>query len=402
MSTLPKIVADLTLQLAVKIAIGGTTGTLSSNVDDDGVTLPDGLFYFTFDGNNAQREHVSCTKTGTALTAIKTVSRQAVETLGVLREHRVGATVVMTDFATYKAYVDNTATSGAPDASASTKGIAMLSCVPASTPIAVGTNDPRVPTADPTTLFAPIAQSGILSGMISPYAGRVAPAGFLMCDGSAISRTTYSALFAIIVPNGVATISIANPGVVTKTAHGLATGDVVHFTTTGLFPTGIATNTNYYVSVKDANSFWLFDTKAHAFADAGAGSGTGIVVTTGTQSGVHTVYSSSYGKGDGATTFNLPDLRGLIPYGQKTGDANFDTLNSPNTYVGEKTHILTATELASHTHNLSAPNDIPHDASGWASAGGGGYSRQTDTGSVGDGPHNNMPPYAVFNYIIKT
>lgn len=39
---------------------------------------------------------------------------------------------------------------------------------------------------------------GMPTGSIIPYAGSMAPAGYLLCDGSAISRSTYSALFAII------------------------------------------------------------------------------------------------------------------------------------------------------------------------------------------------------------
>lgn len=36
------------------------------------------------------------------------------------------------------------------------------------------------------------------AGMVAPYAGKTAPAGWLKCDGSAVSRTTYAALFAAI------------------------------------------------------------------------------------------------------------------------------------------------------------------------------------------------------------
>ena len=39
---------------------------------------------------------------------------------------------------------------------------------------------------------------GMPVGSIIPYAGTTIPAGYLLCDGSAISRTTYSALFAAI------------------------------------------------------------------------------------------------------------------------------------------------------------------------------------------------------------
>ena len=47
--------------------------------------------------------------------------------------------------------------------------------------------------------LAPAAISAIMpTGSVMPFAGRSAPDGFLVCDGSAISRTTYSALFAVI------------------------------------------------------------------------------------------------------------------------------------------------------------------------------------------------------------
>lgn len=39
---------------------------------------------------------------------------------------------------------------------------------------------------------------GLPVGSIIPYAGTTIPDGWLLCDGSAISRTTYSALFASI------------------------------------------------------------------------------------------------------------------------------------------------------------------------------------------------------------
>ena len=39
---------------------------------------------------------------------------------------------------------------------------------------------------------------GMPVGSIILYAGTTIPAGYLLCDGSAISRTTYSALFASI------------------------------------------------------------------------------------------------------------------------------------------------------------------------------------------------------------
>lgn len=43
-----------------------------------------------------------------------------------------------------------------------------------------------------------VSFSLVPSGMISAYGGSAAPTGWLLCDGSAVSRTTYAGLFAII------------------------------------------------------------------------------------------------------------------------------------------------------------------------------------------------------------
>lgn len=92
------ILADFTTSLATDIAIGGTTATLSSATDDDSVALPSGRYFFTLDGTNSSKEHISCDLVGTALTNIKSLSRQGVETTGCARKHRIGTTVSLTDF----------------------------------------------------------------------------------------------------------------------------------------------------------------------------------------------------------------------------------------------------------------------------------------------------------------
>ena len=102
MAKLGTIIADFRTALATKMSIGATTGTLQSATDDDGVALPAWRYFFTIDGDNSQKEHISCELNGTDLTSIKSVSRQGVETSGTVREHRVGASVVITNFAHIK------------------------------------------------------------------------------------------------------------------------------------------------------------------------------------------------------------------------------------------------------------------------------------------------------------
>ena len=119
----PKIIADFETQLATALAVGGTSFTLASATDDDGVALPTGKYYFTIDNASSQKEYVVGTVTGTAVTAVSSVSRQGIETSGVARAHRIGASVIMTDFMTYKNYIDETTLVSAPDASTIQKGL---------------------------------------------------------------------------------------------------------------------------------------------------------------------------------------------------------------------------------------------------------------------------------------
>jgi len=161
----------------------------------------------------------------------------------------------------------------------------------------------------------------ISAGIIHPFAGSVAPDGYLMCDGAAVSRTEYAELFIAI--------------------------------------------------------------------------------------------GTTYGAGDGSTTFNVPDLRAKVPIGSNTSYALGAT-------GGEAEHVLLESEMPSHVHEA---------AFDWASGGGssktqgepwainmtsgagdgvGTWPFGSDTGATrfgwtgGSQAHNNMQPYQVVNYIICT
>ena len=226
------------------------------------------------------------------------------------------------------------------------------------------------------------------AGVIQGYGGASAPTGWLLCDGSAVSRTTYASLFTALNNSlGTVTITIAAPGVVTLTAHGLATGDSLYLTTTGALPTGLTANTRYWVVKVNADTFSLATTLANALA------GTKIT-TSGSQSGVHTAVQNSYGVGDGSTTFHLPNLKGVVPVGKNQSDTEFAGLGQTG---GAKTHTLITAEMPAHTHSSVV---------GVSSAAQGGTNVNPvsagDTGSTGgDGAHNNLQPYIALNYIIK-
>lgn len=105
--TLLKILADFDTQLAAPVSIGDTTATLVSATDDDGVTLPTGLYGFTIDAGNSSKEYIVCIVTSTALTAVYSISRQGVSTSGFARAHRRGAKVTLTDWAILSRMLNN-------------------------------------------------------------------------------------------------------------------------------------------------------------------------------------------------------------------------------------------------------------------------------------------------------
>lgn len=113
---------------------------------------------------------------------------------------------------------------------------------------------------------------------------------------------------------------------------------------------------------------------------------------------------TTYGTGDGSTTFNIPDLRGKVAVGKDDNDTDFDTLGETG---GEKEHTLSVNEMPSHSHNqiYVKSNATPLDnagVSGFNAANSGIGTKENAVENTGGGQaHNNLQPYIVQNYIIK-
>lgn len=116
---------------------------------------------------------------------------------------------------------------------------------------------------------------------------------------------------------------------------------------------------------------------------------------------------TTWGTGDGSTTFNVPDLRGRSPIGAGTGTAAGATAmtlgSQPTTGVGgEQTHTLTTPEIPAHTHADNFNYHVGKITAGGA-VGAGGNTDPDVTGSTGGGgAHNILSPISVVNFVIKT
>lgn len=144
-------------------------------------------------------------------------------------------------------------------------------------------------------------------GSIEKYAGINIPFGRLACPlvPTDISRITYSELFSFLVTNSgytpqtITSITNASPAVFTKIAHGFLGSELIRFSTTGVLPTGLVSTQDYYVTIIDSNTFKVSSSLANYLAGT-------FVATTSAGSGTHSWLQSTWGLGDGATTFGMP------------------------------------------------------------------------------------------------
>ena len=147
----------------------------------------------------------------------------------------------------------------------------------------------------------------------------------------------------------------------------------------------------------------------------------GAAVSRTTYAALFAIVSTTYGVGDGSSTFNLPDLADNIAMGKSgtkalasTGGAN--TVSSTGNVGGSTAaHTLSESELAAHAHDILYGNSAgtegyPHKNTGqystsapsWGTTGGdSGHSHNMSATFSGDAT-SVLQPYLTLIYIIKT
>lgn len=505
---LSRIVSDFETSLSGAISIGATSFTIQSATDLDGTTLSNGLYCFTIDRDTTGfKEYLvgqldAATKT---VSSVSSVSRQGALTANAQKAHRIGANVIISDHSILsaisrvfngvdtidpsapleyasaptlssatqiatKGYVDSVVTGGtvnsdriilasqtagetiaegdiiyfkssdsrwwlaqADDSATFTEvqlGVAQgagtagnsisggvliygkadnftgltataiyyLSDTAGDVSTSAGSTSILLGQAYATDgiLFNPSVSDSERVGVIKMYSSSTAPSGYLNCDGSAVSRTTYANLFAVTsttygtgdgsttfnlpdlkarfplgysasAPTKVFTFSSRSSDTITVTSdvltnsstNELQTGQKVNFVSSGTTITGLTSGVDYYIIRIAYNQFKL------ATSVANANSGTAITLS---------------GDGTGTRTFTITySARAMA---DKGGQETMGTMPSHS-------HSLTGIVTQNGSDSLSGSNST--------------YNTNDSpvTNSVGETEPSAMPLFTVVNYIIK-
>ena len=174
-----------------------------------------------------------------------------------------------------------------------------------------------------------------ITGVVQLFAGSSAPSGWLICNGQAVSRTTYAALFAVIgttygAGDGSTTFNV--PNLVNKTVRGSNS-----LGKTGGADTVTLTTANMPAHSHDGGSLSVESTGEHT----------------------HTVYIYSTGTGGSSVHLSVDKVGNWVSYSGGT---------------------FTSSSSGEHTHTISG-----------------------STGSTGSGSAVTITnPYVMLHYIIKT
>ena len=152
----------------------------------------------------------------------------------------------------------------------------------------------------------------------------------------------------------------------------------------------------------------------------------GQAISRTTYASLFTLFSTTYGVGDGSTTFNIPDKVGRVSAMLDAGSARISSTyfggNPANLGAvgGLESHTLTTAQLAAHSHGVTDPGHT-HTTTGYIGSVNGGStagsaSTPTSTGvpviasatrvisinNAGSGnAHNNVQPTIISNHIIR-
>lgn len=265
-------------------------------------------------------------------------------------------------------------------------------------------------------------------GVMHDFAGSVPPSGYLLCDGSSYSITTYSGLFNVIgyafggsganfnVPDmrGRVTVGAGSGTGLTNRNVGSTGGEENHVLTSGETPLAAHSHT-FTVPSSNGTTGTGSTSSLSLSTSAGYSTGTGNTGTsTTTAAGTTSTESQTHAHGpNSGSSFLANDSTGNYYVGTAVPTGGVRVSISSNSTTG--------TENANHTHSWGSTNNVSIPAlsipalsiptmavTGSVSIPGlsftvpaqTGLSTSNNTATTATG-HNNMQPFAVVTKIIK-
>jgi microcystin-dependent protein len=191
--------------------------------------------------------------------------------------------------------------------------------------------------ADVTTTLAP-------TGVVHMWPNNTAPTGYLLCNGQAVSRTTFNALYVLI-------------GTTFGLGDGSTTFNLPNFL--NRFPMGAGTGGTYAIGATGGSADAIVVSHTHTFSGTTA------------EGGAHTHTITD--PGHSHTYFRPVQSNAANPPGSSGSQASSTTTSAAFTNI-------TINATGTHTHTYSG----------------------TTTSAGSSGTNANLPPYLGINFIIKT
>jgi microcystin-dependent protein len=182
------------------------------------------------------------------------------------------------------------------------------------------------------------------------------------------------------------------------------------------------TNSNITTAVANANPSGEIKMWPTATAPSGYFLCAGAAISRTTYATLFAVIGTTFGVGDGTTTFNLPDFRDRMPigagstYSANSSGGSVDAIVVSHTHTTTNTLAFAGDALPAHSHTIVKSSGT--SGTGVAAGNGGttaattsvsaGTPTGTITGSVtnastgSSGTNANLPPYRGIYFIIKT
>lgn len=178
----------------------------------------------------------------------------------------------------------------------------------------------------------------------------------------------------------------------------------------------------YNVPLAAGMDYWASTTPNSSFAFPA-----GQAISRTTYAALFALVGTTYGTGDGSTTFNLPDKTGRASVMKEASATRLTATHfggdstALGAVGGSESHTLTTAQLAAHSHGITDPGHThPISVTNFVTSGAGNqYQGANFQGVVtsatatsnttgitvnnagGGSAHNNVPPSIVCNYILR-